>query len=491
MPRRQFIDPKSAQRFTLVHRSQNDPLINDPDAPSQIFTEQAPTQAKKKKKVKERGDLEEEFGLSIRPNEGEAASHGVYYDDSQYDYMQHMRDLGQGSGEGFFVEAPTTRQKGKGKTRLEDALAAASLEDDDLHSQPGTATSLRRGKSLLGDEQGSERKTTYQDQQDVPDAIAGFQPDMDPRLREVLEALEDEAYVDDEEDIFAELAQEGQEVNKDEWEAMVAGDADGEDGWESDETEKPSQEYRDTGVSHFMRATEDQSSQRLPPDTTSIPIENSAIPAVDALNAPIPADPTAGAWLDEYHAFKSANKQPSAVFQAPKDPQRVAPSTVLTATSLLSTGRRKKRKGALTDTSSYSMTSSALQRTTQQTLLDARFDKIEEEYAEDGIDEDGQFEDAETSSMISGATGLSAFSGVSGATGASGVSATSRSSRAPNLVPTQRSDFDGIMDDFLGSYGATGKKGRVKKGGKQTGMEQLDEVRRGLGPARISSRART
>ena len=49
------------------------------------------------------------------------------------------------------------------------------------------------------------RKTTYQDQQNIPDALAGFQPDMDPRLREVLEALEDDAYVDDDEDIFDNL----------------------------------------------------------------------------------------------------------------------------------------------------------------------------------------------------------------------------------------------------------------------------------------------
>jgi protein LTV1 len=42
------------------------------------------------------------------------------------------------------------------------------------------------------------------------------------------------------------------------------------------------------------------------------------------------------------------------------------------------------------------------------------------------------------------------------------------------------------MDDFLGNYTMSGKK-HVKKGKYQSGMEQLDEVRKGLGPARIRS----
>ena len=46
------------------------------------------------------------------------------------------------------------------------------------------------------------------------------------------------------------------------------------------------------------------------------------------------------------------------------------------------------------------------------------------------------------------------------------------------------------MDDFLGSHHVQGK-GRVKKGKQQTGLEQLDEVRKGLGPARIGGQKMT
>jgi len=47
------------------------------------------------------------------------------------------------------------------------------------------------------------------------------------------------------------------------------------------------------------------------------------------------------------------------------------------------------------------------------------------------------------------------------------------------------------MDDFLENYSVGGKYGqRVKRGKQQTGLEQLDEIRKGLGGARISGRMR-
>ena len=94
-------------------------------------------------------------------------------------------------------------------------------------------------------------------------------------------------------------------------------------------------------------------------------------------------------------------------------------------------------------------------------------------------------------SLASGMTGasraskVSHYSNVSGLSGMSGMSSYSRASdsEAPQL---ERRDFDSIMDEFLGGHSTAGKRGRtVKKFGKQSGMEQLDEIRNGLGPARI------
>lgn len=403
-----------------------------------VFQELAPSQAHK---VKNRNDLEAElFGSSensslsgIRDNEGEAAEHGIYFDDTEYDYMQHIRDLnaGSGHGEAYFVEAATKKKDGKGKEKvsLEEALREASLQEAGGESK----TSHSGGSQLLDQDllpSRDLRKSTYQSQQDVPDALAGFQPDMDPRLREVLEALEDEAYVDDEEDIFGEIAKDGREVSLEEFEKADLEDVGDEAGWETDETEKPSKEY-------------------ISGDTAAPPTARSADVMME--DGPDHGD---GDWMKEFSKFKQTSKTAK---NAPPQPSNAElQSSIMTGTSMTS-GRRKKRKGALTSSTGYSMTSSSIFRTEGQTLLDARFDKIEEDYAEDEMDvDDGEASIVSRSSMAS--------------------------SQAPSLV--QRSDFDSIMDDFLGGYSMSGKK-RVKKGGYQSGMEQLDEVRKGLGPARV------
>lgn len=501
MPRRKFIDKKNATHFQLLHRAQNDPLIHDENAPSMVFAEVEKTQPRRpqdddyayssagsvfsgasyrSKKTKQRGDLEDEFGMNVRKNEGEAAQHGVFYDDTEYDYMQHMKDLGTGEGAVTWVEAKRPDEgKGKQKQRLEDVLRNMDLEDTRSVGASSMTSSVAR--SLLPEEVlPSEfvQKRTYQDQQDVPDEIAGFQPDMDPRLREVLEALEDEEYVDDEEDIFAELTNEGYEVERDEWERLGEQQLfDEEDeGWESDDT---------------IKAPASPRHSHLPDPNVPLPEGDEAKPPEDPQAVPS-ADPTEGAWLDEFKKFKSAAKED----KGGRREVAFAPSTLeSSALSSLATGRRKKRKGAKTSTSNYSMTSSSLARTDPLTTLDDRFDKLEAAYslAEFPEEEEDDYL-ADNGSMASGMTGLSKaskvskYSNMSGLSGVSGVSSYSRAtdSEAPQLM---RSDFDGIMDDFLGSYSKTGKAGRrVKRGAPQGGMAQLDEVRKGLGDARVSSR---
>ena len=100
----------------------------------------------------------------------------------------------------------------------------------------------------------------------------------------------------------------------------------------------------------------------------------------------------------------------------------------------------------MTNPSAYSMTSSSLVRTEQLGILDARFEKIEEEYNAD-------MEDTASVSAVS------TMSTVQGRT---------------------RQDFDGLLDEFLGDYSMFGKK-RVKKGKWKNGVEDFDEIRRELG----------
>ncbi|TQW02818.1 low-temperature viability protein ltv1 [Cordyceps javanica] len=410
MPKGKWIDKKNAQHFTLVHRPQNDPLIYDENAPSMVLN---PTEGSKNSgRGKNLDDLASELGSDaehIRANEGEAANYGVYFDDSEYDYMQHLRDLNTGAGDVVFVEAKATGNAGKGKQKqsLEDALKQMNLEH-------------KAGDVLDPDMLPSKDlpRMSYEQQQDVPDAIAGFQPDMDPRLREVLEALEDDAFIDEDADIFDQLAKDGYEVDEYEFEDTQFDD---DDGWESDDTAKPNKEYKDNEV----------------PQLVAVKDEPEEGPSQD--------------WLEDFKKFKKEQKSGGPPKAAGAPSQSELQSTWTTTTN---GGRRKKRKGALTVASGFSMTSSSLVRTEQLSFLDARFDKIEEKYNE-------EFDDMGSVSAIS---------------------------TASSVTGPVRGDFDGIMDEFLSSYGGKPGKRTHKKAKAQTGLEQLDEIRRELGPARIKGR---
>lgn len=459
-------------------------MIHDPEADDRVLHHvggpaPAPSSAANgPKRAKNLIDLEHEFGPeSVRENEGEAANHGIFYDDTKYDYMQHMRELGTGGGDSHFVEASAGKDKGKAKgkgIKLEDALAQASLDDSRSYA----------GGSVYGSAYGDGistassyiRKPTYQDQQEVPDAIAGFQPDMDPRLREALEALEDEEYVDDAdgEDVFGELTQSAEELDQGDWEDTLfdVEDEEYDDGWESDATEKAPVQTTTTEAKE-----QDDGTGELPSD-----------------DAPIPdLHPEDQGWMREFAKFKKESKSKAAV--EPAAPPSVVPSeqrSTLASTVFTAGGtpmRRKKRKGAMTNPSSYSMSSSAIARTEGHRLLDDRFDRVEALYALDEGDED--YAD-DNMSMASGMTGVTGMTGVSTA-----------SSQAPSLVQANgtevppKHNFDNIMDDFLAGWddktsaqakkkGAQAKRG--KNGNEVIGMRMLDEVRQGLGPAKFNGK---
>jgi len=71
--KKKFIDPKKehTQTFSIIHRSQKDPLAADSDAPQRVL-QALPS----KDEIKKRKEEEREFG--------------VFYDD-EYDYLQHMK----------------------------------------------------------------------------------------------------------------------------------------------------------------------------------------------------------------------------------------------------------------------------------------------------------------------------------------------------------------------------------------------------------------
>lgn len=511
-------------------------MIHDSDAPSQVFTEISTGKKASKNKVKQRGDLEEEFGFSskdLRANEGEAAEHGVFYDDTSYDYMQHMRDLGTGGGEATWIEAKGQKQdKGKAKQSLEDALRESSLDDrSDMQSEGGVSyagrSAYRSSAYNPSVYSSAPHRSTYEQQVDVPDALAGFQPDMDPRLREVLEALEDEAYVEDDDEIFEALAGQGaEEIDEYEFEESGYLDED-EQGWESDDTTKPVKEYQAADLpatGAHSTTTSSASQNEMPGFQLRSSLETSDTATTDPTtlppsDAPAPDLPSDASWAflkDAPPTALSSNTTttplppPSSFPIRPAARSKAAPSDLGSTTSS-ALGRRKKRKGALTSDTGFSMTSSSLARTEELSTLDARFDKIAAHYM-DEIDEEGDGADFDpddprfdTMSRMTGMTGMSKMSGLTGMTSRTRKSAWATpsvaGSEAPSLVSVSangggEAGFHSVMDEFLGS--AAGQKGRrMKKGGKagvvmhQGGMEQLDEIRSGLGAARFSSLGRT
>ncbi|KAK8079246.1 hypothetical protein PG994_003053 [Apiospora phragmitis] len=422
MPRGKWINKKTAQHFTLVHRPQNDPLIHDEAAPSMVLNPTENLNAARKSKALD--DLASELGSdagNIRANEGEAATYGVYFDDTE----------------------PRTRTspRGKQKESLADALEGLSVDDNGAVAQ----------KKDLFDEEILPSKNltrrTYQDMQDMPDVIAGLQPEMDPRLREVLEALEDEEYVDEDEDIFASLTKDGKELDDREFEEEEWFDDEEDDaGWETDGTAKPDNEYKISG-----------SGDEVP----------NLVPVLTAEEA-AEAQDQVGDWMADFTKFKKDQKKSGGRKLGGPPSASDLQSSILSTTT--NGGRKKKRKGALTNPSAYSMTSSSLVRTEQLGILDARFDNLEQKVYNRDDDDDfgyaGSALDDDTNSMVSGVTGMSAMSTVTGPV---------------------RGDFDSVLDEFLGGHSTFNKK-YIRKGGWKNGTEQLDEIRRELGPARIKGK---
>lgn len=330
---------KNATTFQLLHRSQRDPQIHNDEASQRVLVPVKRTEKQQDediaqktiKPVQTRAELEADFAASVRPNEGEAAEYGIYYDDSNYDYMQHLRPTGDMGA--VFVEK-------KESEKLPKDIRIVDLPESVLPSA-------------------TEQKRSYQDQQALQDSVAGFRPDLDPRIREVLVALDEADALEegDTETWFDELTKDG-----------VAGEDDygSDDGWDSDET---------------TRATQHGSSARH--------IQSE--------------------WEQEYSQFK---KKGASYIDEPS----LAGGSVSAAS-----GRIKHGNGSIG--TGFSMSSSALYRTEGLTLLDDRFDRIEQEYIEEEDEEDIPI----------------------------------------NEFSESRPDFDSILDSFLEDKTMGGNMGRGKK----------------------------
>ena len=232
-------------------------------------------------------------------NVGEAALYGIYYDDTEYDYMQHLRAVGAQDGfESILIEAPSSSKTNSKKSK--------GIDMRDLPQEAFPSA--------------SELPKTYESQQAIPESIAGFQPDMDPHLRQTLEALEDDAFVDDdlEDDFFGQLV------------------ADGERGSDED----VEFEFDDNGT--------------------------------EELQGEIDQDDGGVEWEERFKHFLQA-RQKNSISQSDEGSEGCDTVGMLPAISVV--GGKRRRKGT-SDASGYSMSSSSMYRNEALQTLDERFDQV-------------------------------------------------------------------------------------------------------------------
>ncbi|KAH9837296.1 Low temperature viability protein-domain-containing protein [Rhodofomes roseus] len=334
MPPKSIFRQPGTQHFQLVHRSQRDPLIHDPEASQHVLKA---FERGNVAKGKSRAELEKSLAPSElahdkdRANIGEATLYGVYYDDTDYDYMQHLRPVGmQEAGvDSMLIEAPV---KPKGKTKSKDPIKLLDLPPDVL---PST----------------SEISRNYEAQQNIPSSIAGFQPDLDPHLRQTLEALEDDDFVDDDldDDFFGVLVGEGELAPE----------------------EHLKFEFKEEGV------------------------ENGDVGTKGEPHAEAAEDEEEAGWEARFAKFKKAQKEAPPTDASDIDDYSEGGDTVGTLPQFSVIGGKKRRKGS-SDASGYSMSSSSMFRNEGLTMLDERFEEIQKQYdSDEEEEEDGPSDDSD------------------------------------------------------------------------------------------------
>ncbi|ETS63935.1 hypothetical protein PaG_02264 [Moesziomyces aphidis] len=452
---------ENAQHFQLVHRSQRDPLINDPDAGAHVLLSYDPAN-QSRAKGKTRAELEadatvirDKYGKPIRGNIGEAANYGIYFDDTEYDYMQHLRPIKDDEnvkrgGENVDETVDTilvsaSANKGKGKEKKDASFA---LKDGAEEVQDGK---LNLPASVLPSQK--EMPFSFTSHLAVEPSLQGFQPEMDPHLRQALEALDDEAFVDDDldDDFFGEVVKDG------EWDGVVRQD----DEWRNDAPGGDEAIWADPAA-------------RAEKERDELGEENMSLEARVALfKKQQEMQRRAGPSSDDGEDDDEERDQLASL----RGGSRVAGSQAGTMYTAGGTAIGKKGKpGALArraastkapsiggGSTAWSMSSSAMFRNKGLTDLDDRFAQLGRKY---GIREDfdPSLEELEDEEFVD-------------------------SDGDEAGEPVTREDFEGIMDDFLARYETKHGKLREALGGvDSTSAEKLAILRQALGRARIDGR---
>ncbi|KAJ1922600.1 Protein ltv1 [Tieghemiomyces parasiticus] len=88
MVKKPFIERNEARVFQLLHRSQHDPLVVDPESSQRVLVE---VNKNKAETQEPENTYPKKFEDAAASRVGQAALHGIYYDDTEYDYMKHLK----------------------------------------------------------------------------------------------------------------------------------------------------------------------------------------------------------------------------------------------------------------------------------------------------------------------------------------------------------------------------------------------------------------
>ncbi|AAS51275.1 ACR048Cp [Eremothecium gossypii ATCC 10895] len=409
---------KTAQKFAVVHRPHDDPNYYDDEASQHVLV---PVGAATSQRASKKGHRK---ARDVNERAGEAKLYGIEFDDSQYDYTQHLKPIGLDPENSVFIPSKNVREGDNRRKKAVDLFVEPEYRDD----------RQKRSEPLFS--RGVAKPEYLEKMQDIPDEIRGFQPDMNPALREVLEALEDDAYVvnedvevksdppasavEDEEDLFAELLEGGEvpggkDAELDEW------DIDGLDDFEE-------QNYRDE-MAQFANVDNLETLQSL--DVSA---------DVRRFKQQMARD-NANDWDsdDGLSDQGSAAEEQDDLGELPSFGTRTGAKK----------RRERQRKGAKSDVSGFSMSSSAIARTEVMTILDDKYDQVigsYENYEEEQDEEEYQ----------------------------------------PFDMSRERADLSDMLDDFLDNYELERGGRRLAKKDKEIDnlKKAADEVSKGKLSAR-------
>ena len=441
---------KNSQKYVVVHRPHDDPHFYDAEASEHVLLPVSnPNDRERKVPSGPSAQIRRSTAIKeVNSNVGEAALYGITFDDSKYDYTQHLKPIGV-DPEAVFVPSKTDTEKDLDKKKnIEDMFVESAYRNaDELQGTP--ASVFQRGIA----------KPEYlSHQQELPEEISGFRPDMNPALREVLEALEDDAYVVNE-DIVVQNKKSKKAVEEEE-EIL---DEDNDDifaellgGGEVDDAEEFEDEFDEWDIDNLQDYEDDNYRDEI------AQFEN-----IDNLEDLEALDYQADIRRFQQEQKQSKKKQNVDAAYSDDDLESIEPldddvaeeeeekvdvlGDLPNIQSKQKTGNKKRKdrrkKGAMSDVSGFSMTSSAIARTEVMTVLDDTYSNIINSY--ENYEEEQAIDEEET--------------------------------YQPFDMKEERSDFESLLDDFLDNYEleSGGRKLAKKDAERDRLKEAADEASRG------------